>query len=245
MRIVSISKYEGLPWAGVLPTMLIDRLLDIAVLCLIFAVTIPILPAELLAKMPLLKTGGVLMAIGSVVLLIILPKISNFIRFVVNNEGVKKILPEKILLAAEKLGEQFQEGTKSLSSFSTYPAVLLSTVLMWGLYFLNQYILLVGFHLIPQVTFQQQWIMYTVGSVGVLIPSPGSIGSFHFFVSQAMILAAGINADQALAFATVMHLISFVVVACVCALICGIIQTSSTPKTPAPPTESPVPKGST
>ncbi len=37
VRIISISKSEGLPWAGVLPTMLIDRLLDVAVLCLLFA----------------------------------------------------------------------------------------------------------------------------------------------------------------------------------------------------------------
>lgn len=245
VRIVSISKSEGLPWAGVLPTMLIDRLLDIAVLCLMFAVTIPVLPAELLTKMPLLKTGGILMAAGSVFLLVVLPKISHLIRFVISIDFVKKLLPEKLFAIAEKLAEQFQEGTKSLSNLSTYPAVLVSTFVMWGFYFLNQYILLMGFHLIPKLSFVQQWIIYTVGSVGVLIPSPGSIGSFHFFVSQAMILAAGVDESLALAVATVMHLISFIIVACVCALICGMIQASRPALPPAPPPTPSVPNGST
>lgn len=242
VRIVSISKSEGLPWAGVLPTMLIDRLLDVAILCLIFAITIPVLPDTLLAKMPFLRTGGVLMAIGSVAILVLLPRLSSLIRYVISLPSVKKILPEKILLAAEKLAEQFQEGTKSLSKLSSYPAVLLSTTVMWAFYFLNQYFLLAGFHLASKITMLQQWIIYTVSSVGVLIPSPGSIGSFHFFVSQSMILAAGVNEDLALAFATVMHLVTFLIVPCVTALICALIQANQTPRSPAPPPETIVPK---
>lgn len=242
VRIVSISKSEGLPWGGVLPTMLIDRLLDIAILCLIFAVTIPVLPDIILAKWPALRAGGILMAIGSVGILVLLPKLSNLMHYFLSLSFVKKNLPEKILLAAEKLAEQFQEGTKSLSNPSTYPAVLLSTIVMWGLYFLNQWFLLAGFHLLDKISMLQQWIIFTVSSVGVLIPSPGGIGSFHYFVSQSMILTSGINNDLALAFATVMHLMTFLIVPCITALICGLIQANQAPRSPAPPPETVVPK---
>jgi uncharacterized protein (TIRG00374 family) len=261
VRIVSISKSEGLPWAGVLPTMLIDRLMDIAVLCLILAATMPILPPQMLAVMTaavpprllailpvelLLKVGGGVMALGSIFLLVILPKIADLIRFVITVDFVKKILPAKLIGIAEDLAGQFQEGTKSLSNLSTYPAVLVSTFVMWWLYFMNQYFLLQGFHLIPQVTLMQQWISYTIGSVGVLIPSPGSIGSFHFFASKALIWSAGVDESLALAFATVMHLVSFIIVACVCALICGIVQANRPALPPAPPPPEPaVPKAST
>jgi glycosyltransferase 2 family protein len=241
-RIVSISKSEGLPWGGVLPTMLIDRLLDVAILCLIFAITIPVLPATIHEQWPALRMGGILMAVGSVGILVLLPKLSNLIRYFVSLPSVKKLLPEKILLAAEKLAEQFQEGTKSLSTLSTYPAVLLSTVVMWGFYFLNQWFLMSGFHLTSKISLLQQWIIFTVSSVGVLIPSPGSIGGFHWFMSQSMILTAGTDKDLALAFATVMHLMTFLIVPCITALICVLIQANQTPRSPAPPPEAVVPK---
>ena len=257
VRIVSISKSEGLPWAGVLPTMLIDRLMDIAVLCLILAVTMPILPPQMLAYITaavppkllsvlpvelILKVGGGVMALGSILLLVILPKLADLIRFVITVDFVKKALPAKLIGIAQNLATQFQEGTKSLSNLSTYPAVLVSTFVMWGLYFMNQYCLLAGFHLVPQITLMQQWIMYTIGSVGVLIPSPGSIGAFHFFTSRAMMWAAGTDESLALAFATVMHLVSFIIVACVCALICGMVQAGRPALPPAPPPEPTVPK---
>ncbi|MFX4790205.1 hypothetical protein ABTB87_23285, partial [Acinetobacter baumannii] len=72
----------------------------------------------------------------------------------------------------------------------------------------------------------------------------GSIGSFHFFVSLAMTKAAGINEELALAFATVMHLFSFIIIPCITAFICGLIQTNNTPKAPVTekPLESVVPK---
>jgi uncharacterized protein (TIRG00374 family) len=234
-RIFSISKSEGLPWGGVLPTMLIDRLLDVAILCLIFAITIPILPATILEQWPALRTGGILMAAGSIGILVALPKLSSLIRYFVSLPSIKKLLPEKILLAAEKLAQQFQEGTKSLSTPSTYPAVLLSTVIMWGFYFLNQWLLLTGFHLASKISLVQQWIIFTVSSVGVLIPSPGGIGGFHWFMSQSMILTAGVDKNLALAFATVMHLITFLIVPCITALICTLVQANQTPRSPAPP----------
>ncbi|MEO6293715.1 MAG: lysylphosphatidylglycerol synthase transmembrane domain-containing protein, partial [Burkholderiaceae bacterium] len=40
VRLLSICKSEKLPWAGVLPTMLIDRLLDVAFLVALFGVTL-------------------------------------------------------------------------------------------------------------------------------------------------------------------------------------------------------------
>ncbi len=227
VRIIVISRAEQLPWAGVLPTMLIDRLMDIAVLCLVFAATVPVLPPELLEKMPFLKGGGILLALGSIVLLIALPKLSSLIRFVVDLKFVTKLVPERAIKSAELLADQFQEGTKSLTNAAAYPAVLLSTFLMWFIYWANNWILLQGFHLGSSVNLKQLWIVFTVGSVGVLIPSPGSIGSFHFFVKEALMLAAGTNEELALAFATVMHLVSFVGAICIPALICWIAQSNS------------------
>lgn len=95
-RLVSISKSENLPWAGVLSTMLIDRLLDLAALCLIFGSALPILPKSLLVKMPFLTGGGILMMVSSVALLLFLPFMSGTLNYFLALPSVKKLLPEKM-----------------------------------------------------------------------------------------------------------------------------------------------------
>ncbi|MEI2813563.1 MAG: lysylphosphatidylglycerol synthase domain-containing protein [Burkholderiaceae bacterium] len=66
-RLLSICKSEKLPWAGVLPTLLIDRLLDVAFLLAVFGLTLLILPPALLNAMPWLQSGGLVLLIVVIV----------------------------------------------------------------------------------------------------------------------------------------------------------------------------------
>jgi glycosyltransferase 2 family protein len=235
-RLVSISKSEALPWAGVLSTMFIDRLLDIAMLCLIFGVSAPLLPAALLAKMPFLTGGGVVLIIGSLALLILLPRMADFILFVLANPRVSSRLNEKIRKTGESLAEQFRIGTKSLTDRTAYPSIAGLTLLIWFFYWLNGYLAILSLHLESQVSLLQSFVVFSVSNAGVLIPSPGSVGSFHFFVSQGLILVAGVDTAEALAYATVLHIFCFVIAVCIPALVCFLVQSSREKKTTELPT---------
>ncbi|MBK7502866.1 MAG: flippase-like domain-containing protein [Polaromonas sp.] len=72
-RLLSICKSEKLPWAGVLPTLLIDRLLDVAFLLAVFGLTLLILPPALLNAMPWLQSGGLVLLIVVIVGLVAMP----------------------------------------------------------------------------------------------------------------------------------------------------------------------------
>jgi glycosyltransferase 2 family protein len=233
VRLLSLSKSEDLPWAGVLPTMFIDRLLDLAVLCLIFGTCIPVLPKALLDKMPFLTSGGALMIIGSLTMLVLLPRMADFINMILSIKKLRALLPQKSITLAESLAEQFKVGTKSLTDASTYPAIAALSLVIWFTYWLNCYLAILAFHLQSQVSLLQTYIVFAVGSLGVLIPSPGSVGSYHYFVSQGLILSAGVNKDEALAYATVLHIMAFVVAICIPAFICVVIQSNQTKKSAA------------
>ena len=234
-RLVSISKTEDLPWAGVLPTMFIDRLLDLAMLCLIFGVSAPMLPATLLVKMPFLTGGGIVLIIGSLTLLILLPRMADFILFVLANPRVSNLMSEKMRNTGEALAEQFRVGTKSLTDRTAYPSIAGLTLLIWFFYWLNCYLAILSFHLESQVSLLQSFVVFAVSNAGVLVPSPGSVGGFHFFVSQGLILVAGVDKDQALAYATVLHIFCFAIAVCIPALVCFLIQTSRSKKKAAEP----------
>jgi uncharacterized protein (TIRG00374 family) len=225
-RLVSISRTERLPWAGVLSTMFIDRLLDIALLVFLLGFTLTVLPANVTNEFPWLAKGGIGLTVLTVLGLLALPFMSSVIKFVLGQAFIKNKLPEHVFIAITKLSDQFDMGTRSLKSPVAYPAIAILSLLIWFFYWLNFYLMIYAFGLESKVSLAQCLTVFTIGSVGVLVPTPGSVGSFHFLVSQAMVMVSGVDKDQALAYATVLHILCFVLVTMIPAAICVAIQSS-------------------
>lgn len=211
-RLLSICKEEGLPWAGVLPTMLIDRMLDIGLLASLLGATLLVLPKDMLATMPWLVPGGIGLLLGAVLGLVVLPHVGALLKFILNLNALKSRLPEKLNVKLLEIAEQFNTGTEALKSPVKYPIIALLSVLIWACYWLNLYFMVQSFSLEKEMNACNCLIVFAVGSAGVLIPTPGSAGSYHVLVANSVKELAHIPYEQALAFATVMHFICFVVV---------------------------------
>lgn len=224
VRLISMTKLENLPWASVLSTLFADRLLDIVLLGLMVGSTLTILPQSIKLQLPWLLPSGLLLGIGSLLFLLLLPKMANIISWFISLPPVKRRISDKHMQTVLNLLGQFELGTKSLTDPFSYPAIAFLTCCIWFLYWLNFYLTAQALNLGNAVSIRNSIIVFTIGSVGVLIPTPGSIGSFHFLVSQALMLSAGLTQDNALAFATVIHIFAFVLVPCLTALICLVID---------------------
>jgi glycosyltransferase 2 family protein len=224
VRLISITKMENVPWASVLSTLFVDRLLDIVMLGLIVGSTLTILPGSIRAQMPWLLPSGIVLGIGSMLILMALPKLAAIIGWFTQLPAINRIMPDKIKQTLMHLLSEFDNGTKSLTDPLSYPSIALLTFSIWFLYWLNVYLTALALHLTNSVSLADSFIVFTIGSVGVLIPTPGSIGSFHLLVSQALMLCSGLTQDNALAFATVMHIFAFVLVPCLASLVCLVIN---------------------
>ena len=215
VRLLSICKTENLPWAGVLSTMLIDRMLDIALLVALFGATLTILPTELLASMPWLKPGGLVLLAGVLVGLVVLPNTGTLLKKLLNLELVKSKQHEKLREKLLQLAGQFDTGTQSLKSPVLYPFIAFLSAAIWFSYWLNFYQMVFGFGLEDKIDALKCLIIFTIGSVGSLVPTPGSAGSFHLLVKEATMMTAHIPPNQALAFATVLHFLVMIAVSCI------------------------------
>ncbi len=227
-RLVSISRTENIPWAGVLPTMFIDRLIDVALLAILLGFTLIVFPNTATTSLPWLVPGGIILSVSAVAGLFALPKMADLIAWLISRQWIKSHLPERLLESIGKLAEQFHTGTRSLSTAGAFPVITVLSLGIWLFYWLNYYIMIWAFGLQDQVSAAQCLVVFTIGSVGVLVPTPGSVGSVHFLVSQGLILVSGIDRELSLAFATVLHILSFVVINCLTAAICVAIQSSRT-----------------
>jgi uncharacterized protein (TIRG00374 family) len=210
-RLFSICKTERLPWAGVLATMFIDRMLDVAVLAILLGLTLFFLPSEIITTMPGLATGGMVLIVAAVAGLCLLPHIGSIVEKGLALTFVKRHLPTRLGTKLSELAVQFDQGSSSLRGFARLPYIALLSMLIWFTYWLNFYLMVLAFGLQDEITAIKCLIIFTIGSVGSLIPTPGSIGSIHYLVKMAAIEIAQLSAEQALTFATVSHLFIFII----------------------------------
>ncbi|MBS1992156.1 MAG: flippase-like domain-containing protein [Cyanobacteria bacterium SZAS LIN-3] len=231
-RLVSICRTENLPWAGVLSTMLIDRVLDLAMLVFLLGSCLLVLPPDLLNAMPWLIPGGRALLGGTVAGLLVLPFVGTILNRILTLPAIKDRLPEKLLTKLTLLAEQFDTGTKALKSPVKYPVIALLSFLIWFCYWLNFYLMVFAFGLQNKIDPLKCLIIFTIGSIGVLVPTPGNVGGFHYLVSTGMTMITDVPKDQALAFATFLHFLAFYLVPCIPALLL-VLLVPKTKKTEA------------
>jgi len=224
VRLITISKMESLPWAGVLPTLLIDRLLDLVTIAILIGFTLIALPASMFKSMPWLYPSGITITVSSLALLLILPKLSPLLSIILSVPNIKRLIPTAVSKKINDLLAQFAEGTKCLTNPLTYPIIALSSIAIWLCYWLNFYFVLLAFSLDKTLTLSKGLMLFTVSSLGSLVPTPGCVGGFHLLVSKCLVLIFGINQDLALAFATVLHAFAFVITICTAAFCCFLCQ---------------------
>ncbi len=187
-------------------------------------ITLIALPAETLKNMPWLYPSGMTITIGSITLLLLLPKLAPLLSFILGLPKIKQLIPAAVSEKLDALLAQFAEGTKCLTDPLAYPIIALSTIAIWLCYWLNFYFVLLAFSLQNTLTISKGLSLFTVSSLGSLVPTPGCVGGFHLLVSQCLVLIFGINKDLALAFATVLHAFAFVITICITAFCCFLWQ---------------------
>jgi len=224
VRLFSLSRSEKIPWVSVLPTLLIDRLLDIALLVFLLGGTLLILPASILKQMPWLPSGGVVLTVCTVLGLVALPRLSAIVSWSLSHKSAHTLLPENIKDRVLHVFTQFDAGTKALTNPGAYPAITAASVLLWFCYWFGCYLSIQAFHLGDQVSLANTTIVFTVSSVGVLVPTPGCVGSYHFLTSQALMLSSGVPQSTALALVTVSHILIFAFVPIASSLVCIAID---------------------
>jgi len=172
-----LSRYEKVPVEKVMGTVVLDRLLDvISILIVTFLALVleydkiynyfsePVSNFFGEKGMSILLVLGVLM-IGAILAAYIFRSAFSEAKF------YKKVV--SLLLG-------FKEGILSIGKLENIPMFLFHSVLIWCMYFLMVYFLFFAYeptaHLKPIVAL----LAFVFGAWGIVIPSPGGMGSYHY-----------------------------------------------------------------
>lgn len=96
------------------------------------------------------------------------------------------------------------EGILSLKSVKNKPLFVLYTFLIWLCYFLQFYLSFYCFGFSDSLGFEAGLVMFAVGSIAVVVPTPNGAGPWHFAIISMMMLY-GVSKTDAGIFALLVH----------------------------------------
>lgn len=213
LRPYVFSKREGMSFSSVFATIIVERILDLIFLMLLFGFSFVALRHTIIKILPQDINPNTL--IFTAVLLIFVFLVSfypPFFHFML--KVTVKPISEKVYNKLTELFEKFKKGVEIIKSPSAYFRLIVESTLIWIMYALPLWITFYAFDF--QSTLHLGLVdaimLVIVSGVGVTIaPTPGAIGVYHALVSTAMMQLYGIPKETGLAFATIVHAVSFLI----------------------------------
>lgn len=212
-----LGRYEGVAIEKVMGTVVVDRLLDLLCLGVVVAAALFTQWDTLGEAILNLRGEGAsarasswrpIAIVAAVALLVGLGLYFLYTRLG-HTALVKKVAG---------LAGGFADGMRSLTRVRNLPMLVLHTVGIWGSYFLMAYVPFLAFPPTELLGWDAALTIFVFSALGIIIPAPGGMGSYHFMVIQALALY-NVPGDDALSFANIL----FLTVNLGCNLIFGVI----------------------
>ena len=211
-RAVLVGKWENLSSSSMLGAVIVERVIDVIFLAFAVIVSALLWSENLYDKFPWLKSSIYisLILMGMMIVFFYL-----MIKFKEKFYGVIIKLIGKISKnLAHKTGyifEMLTQGFRSLKGAKNYFYTILLSVIIMLLYGLNSYVgfFTIGLQTLKPVSYEIGWIVMSISSIGVVIPTPGGTGSYHMLATSALVILFGFGQDISLAYAVLTHGISY------------------------------------
>ena len=213
-RAVLIGKWEGLSRSSMFGTVILERVIDIISLGISVIIALFFTSLDLSEKFPWLITSLYIMAglilLAIVFLTLILRSKEKFSEIIVKLVGkISHKLAEKLAYIFTMLAEGFASLKGGINYFWT---IFLTVIIVLcyafgsyaGLYMLNM-------QNIQPITFSMGWIIMSISAIGVIIPTPGSTGSYHTLAKSTLVMIFGFGETISAAYAFLTHIIGYII----------------------------------
>ena len=200
-----LKKYEGIPFTSQLGTVIIERIVDFLFLLLLL-ISVVIIEWDILAPTLIhtencvesknfLSLGNYYM-VGIAVALLTLSVLGLFFR----NQLMRTKLSDKFRSYLIK----FSEGLKSVLHLQNPWLFVLLTICIYGCYYLLTLTVMLAFPPTAKLSPIVALVVVVFGSVGMVLPVQGGIGTFHALAAYALVLY-GITQNDSILLALVLH----------------------------------------
>lgn len=99
--------------------------------------------------------------------------------------------------------EKFTEGLKTIKKIDNLPVFLFHSINIWVMYYMMTYLCFKSFAPTADLAPIAALTVFVFGTFGIVIPSPGGMGTYHVLATAALVIH-GVNSNDAFSFANIM-----------------------------------------
>lgn len=195
-RCTHLSTRKNVSLTALLGTVAIERIADVFVLGLGLFVTMILLRGQLQSLFEILTIPPLpwqWIAVGALILVI------GFYL------GQRMNVARSFRVRLQGLTAQFISGFKTILHTPQHWHLIWTTVVMWALYGLMAYMPLIMFDLGEHLSYWDALAIMFIGVLGILVPTPGGAGSFHYITILTLTAVYGIAETGAAVYAVFIH----------------------------------------
>ena len=203
VRAASVARYEGISTSRVMGTVVVDRLLDMVSLIIIvgaaFLLQYSTLTEYLSANMK--SSDSALGIFGNPIVQVILGIITliSLLLWLFRNQIKQTIVYQK----AREIAVKMSEGLRTIRKVRSPFWFVFHSANIWVMYFMMTYLCFSAFAPTAHLGLMAALTVFVFGTFGIVIPSPGGMGTYHVLASAALVIY-GVNSSDAFSFANIM-----------------------------------------
>ncbi len=200
VRAGTFSRYENIPVEKTLGTVVVDRIVDVLSLAVVIALAF-LFEFDTISRFLTPYLGGS-ESEGSTPLLrylFIALLIGGGLFWLFRKPLLRSRPGQKIMGMMKGFGEGLQSIRRVRSPFW----FILHSLNIWLMYYLMTWLGFLAFEPTSQLGFSPALIVFVAGSLGMVIPSPGGLGSYHLLITAALTGLYAINGPDAFSFANI------------------------------------------
>jgi uncharacterized protein (TIRG00374 family) len=200
-----MSRTEKIPFTKLLGTVVTERIIDFVILFIMLAVVLATQMhkmIELLNDNPELKDN--LQSIVSSTPFIVGGILFIILIFVLIYIFRAKLKNSKLYIKLREIFIGFWEGIKSILKMDRKFEFIAHSLFIWAMYFLMIYVVFWSFEFTEHLSLLTGLTVFVMSAFGMVFPSPGGVGSWHFAVIVTL-MVYDIEQSDANAFALAAH----------------------------------------
>ena len=210
LRPYLLARQEGLSATATFATIVIERILDLVSILLLFGVFVIFSGKHvfLLPNMQVVEISAILAMIVTIILGVMmwfLASSPDRIGFFVLK--ITKYFPQGLARGLSRLARTFSEGLAVVRAPRVLVAAFICSVVLWLTIAVQVYLVSIAFGI--DMLFTGSFLLQAILVIGVLVPTPGAVGSFHEAYRIGATTFFGASNADAVAAALILHGISF------------------------------------
>lgn len=212
VRAGAMARYERIPVEKVVGTVVVDRVIDVISILVVSALAF-LLEFE---RISAFTSSYVDFSKGNTLLILALVGLGGLgLLYLLRKPLQRSAIYRKIA----DMAHGFTEGLRTVARLDKPVLFILHSINIWLMYFLMTYLCFFSFAPTAGLSATAALVVFVFGGWGIVIPSPGGMGTYHFLAQTALGMY-GVSGDDGFSFAN----ISFFSIQLGCNVLVGILS---------------------